>query len=215
MLGNNSPRILIADDHVLIAEAFRKLLANDFNVVGIVHDGRSLIQTAQRLRPDAVLVDIGMPFLNGFEAGNRLRRLVPESKIIYVTVNADPELVRESFRQGASGYLAKTAAGSELIAAVRDALSGRFYLSPQLRQVVGDLAAPIARAMPPAAGLTDRQVEVLQLLAEGKSMKEAAAVLHLTARTVAFHKYRIMEKLQLGSDAEVVQYALRHHVVFG
>jgi DNA-binding NarL/FixJ family response regulator len=214
MLGINSPRVLIADDHVLIAEGFRKLLANDFNVVAIVHDGLSLVETAEKLRPDVILVDVGMPFLNGFEAGNRLRRLVPEARLIYVTVNVEPELVKECFRQGASGYVSKEAAGSELIAAVHEAISGRFYLSAQLRSVIGDLPSPFPHTRPPSR-LTDRQFEVLQLLAEGKSMKEAAAVLQLTARTVAFHKYRIREKLHLGSDAEVVQYALRHHVLFG
>jgi DNA-binding NarL/FixJ family response regulator len=215
MSGNNSPRILIADDHVLIAEAFRKLLANDFNVVGVVHDGRTLIETARRLTPDVTLVDIGMPFLNGFEAASRVRRWLPALKVIYVTVNVDPDLVKEAFWQGASGYLSKTAAASELVTAVEHAVNGQLYLSPQLRAFVGDWAPQFPGPTPVRPRLTDRQIEVLQLLAEGNSMKEAGAVLHLTARTVAFHKYRIMEKLQLDNDAEVVQYAMRHHVVFG
>lgn len=175
MLGVDCPRVLIADDHVLIAEAFRKLLAGHFDVVAIVHDGRSLIQTARKLRPDVIIADIGMPFLNGFEAGNRLSRLVPGARIVYVTVNVDADLVKKSFRQGASGYLVKTAAGSELIAALHDALNGKFYLCEQLRSVIGDLCSEIPRALPSTSILTDRQVDVLQLLAEGKSMKEVAA----------------------------------------
>jgi DNA-binding NarL/FixJ family response regulator len=210
-----SPRVMIADDHVLIAEAFRKLLSNDFNVVAIVHDGRSLIDTAQRLRPDVALVDIGMPSLNGFEAAKRIKRVLPELKIIYVTINVDPDLVREAQRHGASGYLPKTAAPAELVAAVRQALQGKFYLSDQLNSAVHVPEHPAPPRIAPLPKLTDRQMEVLQLLAEGKSMKETGAVLNLTPRTVAFHKYRIMEKLQLGSDSEVVQYAMRHYVTFG
>jgi DNA-binding NarL/FixJ family response regulator len=215
MPATHARSILIADDHILIAEAFRKLLGNEFNVVAIVHDGHTLIQTAQKLRPDAILVDIGMPFLNGFEAGRRIKRLLPSTHVIYVTINADPDLVIEAFRQGASGYLTKTAAPTELVTAVREAVSGGLYLSTQLRNAVGHVPGASPELIPPRAKLTDRQTEVLQLLAEGKSMKETGALLNLTARTVAFHKYRIMEKLRLGTDSDVVQYAMRHHVVFG
>jgi DNA-binding NarL/FixJ family response regulator len=214
MLGASRPRILIADDHTLIAEAFKKLLTNQFEIVATVHDGRSLVQIAQKLHPDVILVDIGMPLLNGLEAAQRIKRTLPNVKVIYVTINCDPDLIAEAFRRGASGYLPKTAAASELIAAIYRALNGDCYLSPELKPVDGNSRAK-AKALLPETQLTDRQVEVLQLLAEGRSMREAATVLNLTARTVAFHKYRIMQHLDLHNDAEVVQYALRHHVLFG
>ena len=215
MLSTSRPRVLIADDHSLIAEAFRKLLANDFDVVAIVHDGRSLMATAEALQPDVILVDIGMPLLNGLEAAQRIKRTLPDVKVIYVTINHDPSLVAEAFRRGASGYLSKTAAASELIAAIRHALSGDRYVSSLLNAGLSNSPAQPREPLPTEPQLTERQIEVLQLLAEGKSMKEAAAVLNLTTRTVAFHKYRIMENLQLRNDAEVVQYAVKHHVIFG
>jgi DNA-binding NarL/FixJ family response regulator len=214
MLGSSRPRILIADDHALIAEAFNKLLFNDFDVVATVHDGRSLMLMAERLRPDVILVDIGMPILNGLEAAQRIKRVLPEVKVIYVTINHDPSLVAEAFRRGASGYLSKSAAASELIAAIRHALSGDRYVSARINTEFSNSSTQSKESLPIGPRLTDRQIEVLQLLAEGKSMKEAAAVLNLTTRTVAFHKYRIMENLQLRNDAEVVQYAVRNHVIF-
>jgi len=214
MLGASRPRILIADDHTLIAEAFKKLLANDFEVVATVHDGRTLIETAQKLHPDVILVDIGMPLLNGLEAAQRIKRTLPDVKVVYVTINHDPDLIVEAFRRGASGFVPKTAAVSELLSAIYKALNGEFYLSPRLKAFDQDSKAKVQELVPEAP-LTARQVEVLQLLAEGRSMREAATVLNLTARTVAFHKYRIMENLRLHNDSEVVQYALRHHVLFG
>ena len=215
MPGTSRPRILIADDHALIADAFQKLLANDFDVVAVVHDGRSLIQTAQNLQPDVILVDIGMPLLNGLEAAQRIKRILPDVKVVYVTVNHDPELVAEAFRRGASGYLPKTAAASELVAAIHQSLQGEPYVSPILTDTVAGSPRSTDRDRFPMSQLTDRQIEVLQLLAEGRSMKEVASVLNLATRTVAFHKYRIMEHLQLRSDAEVIQYAMTHHVLFG
>jgi DNA-binding NarL/FixJ family response regulator len=207
-------RILIADDHAVIADAFKKLLSNGFDVVGTVYDGRSLISAAQRLRPDVILVDIGMPLLNGLEAAQQIKQTLPEVKVIYITINHDADLITEAFRRGASGYLSKTATATELVEAIHLALSGNQYVSPSLS------AAENCSEQSPQCGsagpeLTQRQSEVLQLLAEGKSMKEVASVLNLTTRTVAFHKYRIMEHLHLGNDAELIQYAVRHHVVFG
>src|SRR5215469_1860443 len=204
MHGASRPRIVIADDHTLIAEAFDKLLENEFEVVAQVHDGHSLIEAARRLHPSMILVDIGMPLLNGLEAAQRIKRTLPDIKIIYVTINRDPDLVAEAVRGGASGYLPETAAASELVSAIHKALKGEFYVSPHREPVAGD-----SRAMPEAQ-LTDRQVEVLQLLAEGRSMREAASVLNLTVRTVAFHKYRIMAALGLRTNAELVQYAIRN-----
>ena len=209
MHGASRPRIVIADDHTLIAEGFHKLLEKEFEVVAKVHDGHSLIEAARKLHPDVLLVDIGMPLLNGLEAAQRIKRTLPDIKVIFVTINRDADVVAEAFRGGASAYLPKTAAASELVSAIHKALKGECYISPQLKPLAGDSSAI------PETQLTERQVEVLQLLAEGRSMREAASVLNLTARTVAFHKYRIMESLHLRNDAEVVQYALRHHVVFG
>jgi DNA-binding NarL/FixJ family response regulator len=207
------PRVLIADDHALIAEALQKLLVQEFDIVAIVHDGRRLMEAAQELRPDVILVDIGMPLLNGLQAAGSIKRLLPGVKLVYVTVNDDADLVAEAFRRGASAYLPKTSAGSELVRAIHAVLEGGTYVSSLLPTGV---ARPVLVAdnQVETTGLTDRQLEVLQLLAEGKSMKEAASVLNLTTRTVAFHKYRLMQNLQLKNDAEVVQYALRRHIIF-
>ena len=217
MSDANRPRILIADDHALVAEALHKLLQADFDVIGIVHDGRCLVQTAQELRPDVILVDIGMPLLNGMQAAQRIKRILPAVKLVYVTINQDPELVVEAFRRGASGYLPKTSAGSELVIAIRTVLKGEIYLSPLLTKNKDGAARAEHPTVPEEATrriLTDRQLEVLQLLAEGKSMKEVAAVLNLATRTVAFHKYRLMQNLHLKNDAEVVQYAIRQRIIF-
>jgi DNA-binding NarL/FixJ family response regulator len=210
MQSTGRPRILIADDHTLIAEAFKELLATDFDVVGVVHDGRLLLQKAQELKPDVVLVDIGMPLLNGLQAAQKIKRILPDTKLVYVSVNQDPDLVMEAFRQGASAYLPKTSAGSELVVAIQMAMKGEVYLSPALSPNTDE--TPVGQSG--EAVLTERQLEVLQLLAEGKSMKEVAAVLNLTTRTVAFHKYRLMHHLHLKNDAEVVQYALSRHIIF-
>jgi DNA-binding NarL/FixJ family response regulator len=210
MQSTGRPRILIADDHTLIAEAFKELLATDFDVVGVVHDGRLLLQKAQELKPDVVLVDIGMPLLNGLQAAQKIKRILPDTKLVYVSVNQDPDLVMEAFRQGASAYLPKTSAGSELVVAIQMAMKGEVYLSPALSPNTDE--TPVGQSG--EAVLTERQLEVLQLLAEGKSMKEVAAVLNLTTRTVAFHKYRLMHHLHLKNEAEVVQYALSRHIIF-
>jgi DNA-binding NarL/FixJ family response regulator len=209
------PRVLIADDHALIAEALHQLLSQEFEIVAVVHDGRRLIKAAQELRPDVILVDIGMPLLNGLQAAGSIKRLLPGVKLVYVTVNDDADLVAEAFRRGASAYLPKTSAGTELVAAIHTVLNGGTYVGSSLRRGL-ERTEPVSDEHFDAtnSGLTDRQLEVLQLLAEGKSMKEAAAVLNLTTRTVAFHKYRLMQNLRLKNDAEVVQYALRRHIIF-
>ena len=211
MCAASRPRVLIADDHVLVAEALDKLLGTNFDVVAKVHDGRALIDAAQTFTPDVILVDIGMPLLNGLDAAERIKRVIPQAKIIYVTINRDPDLVAESLRRGADGYLLKTSAASELIIAVQCALSGSIYVSPALQ-----VSQPLHRCTNITSiqtKLTDRQLDVLQLLAEGRSMKEVAGVLNLTTRTVAFHKYRLMAGLSLRNDAEIVQYALRNHIL--
>lgn len=208
------PQILIADDHILIAEACRKLLEPEYEVVGIVNDGRALVQVALELKPNVVLIDIAMPLLNGLDAGHQIKEALPAIKVVYLTMNHDVELAAEAFRHKASGYLLKTCAASDLLVALRVVLRGETYLSPALsRDTVGFLARQEKDLVEEGERLTDRQREVLQLLAEGKSMKEVGAILNVAARTVAFHKYRMMELLRLHTNAELVQYALKHHII--
>jgi len=200
------PRIVIADDHLLMAQALEHLLAADFDVVATVGDGRALLGAADDLQPSLVVVDIGMPLLNGLEAGEQLRARHPEIKIIYLTQNRDPRLAAEALRRNASGYLLKDAAASELVAAIRSALDGRTYVSPA---IAGDLADEELTGDTRTRALSAREREVLQLLAVGKSMKEVAAVLDISPRTVEFHKYRLMDRLGVKTNAELVQYAVR------
>jgi DNA-binding NarL/FixJ family response regulator len=204
------PRILMADDHLMLLEAFRALLEPDFDVVGTVTDGRALLEEFSRLHPDVVLLDIAMPLLNGLDAGRQLKAQRRSVKLIYLTMNPDPDLASEALRLGASGYVLKSSAAQELKQAIQEALRGRSYITPLItRDVVGSLIEQRA----PRHELTSRQREVLQLLAEGKSMKEVGAILDLTPRTVAFHKYRMMEQLRLKTSAELVTFAVRQGVV--
>ena len=208
----NRPRVLLADDHALLLGAFEKLLAEDCDIVGQVSDGRALVAAAEELRPDIIVLDITMPLLNGIEAARQIKQKVPRVKLVFVTMNEDTGLAADAFRAGASAYLLKQSATSELLTAIRQVIAGRSYVTPLITEgLVGSLMHSDE-----SAGnheLTPRQREVLQLLAEGRSMKEVAALLNLTPRTVAFHKYRIMQQLKLKSSAELVQYAVRHHVV--
>ena len=204
------PRILLADDHVMLLEAFTALLAPEFDVAGTATDGRMLVEAFARLHPDIVVLDIAMPLLNGLDAGRQLRAQRKSVKLIYLTMNPDPYLAGEALRLGASGYVLKSSAAHELLQAIREALRGRSYITPLIaRDAVGSLIGP--RADPP--DLTMRQREVLQLLAEGRSMKEVGAILDLTPRTVAFHKYRMMEQLRLKTSAELVQFAVKQGMV--
>lgn len=210
----NLPRILIADDHTLVAEAFKKLLDYDYDVVGTVSDGRSLVRAAVELRPHLIIVDVAMPVLNGLDAGQQIKELLPAVKLVFVTMNHDADVAAEAFRRGASGYLLKTCAASELVIAVRDVLRNKSYLSSMIASDTVDfLLRQDKRLIEEGEKLTERQREVLQLLAEGKCMKEVAGVLNVTTRTVAFHKYRIMEVLDAKSNAALVQYAIRHHLI--
>ena len=207
------PTVLIADDHTMIVDAFRKLLEPHYEIVGTVADGRALLEKAPALKPDVIIVDIGMPYLNGLAAGQRLKQIIPKAKIIYVTMNEDGDLASEALRGGASGYLLKSSAGSELLKAIHTALRGGSYVTPLIKQAMEEsfIRSPIPKSS--ARKLTPRQVEVLQLLAEGRLMKEVAAILGLTPRTVAFHKYRIMETLGVHSNAELIRFAVTNHVL--
>ena len=206
-------RIILADDHTILLEAFKNLLEPEFEVVGTFSDGLALVKAASGLRPDVVVLDIGMPTMNGLSAGQRLKREIPATKLIYLTMNQDPDLAAEAFRLGASAYLVKTSAVSELVRAIRDALLGRSYVTPSMTEgMVGSFVQNFKRRKPQHQ-LTLRQKEVLQLLAEGRSMKEAAFTLNVTPRTVAFHKYAIMEQLHVKTNAELIQYAIRNALV--
>ena len=207
-------RLLIADDHTLVAEACKKLLESDYEIVATVGDGRSLVRAAAELRPHLIIVDVSMPLLNGLDAGQQIKELIPSIRLVYLTMNHDADLAAEAFRRGASGYLLKTCAASELALAVREVLRGKSYLSPMIaKDTVDFLLRQDRKLIEEGQRLTERQREVLQLLAEGKCMKEVAGVLNVTTRTVAFHKYRIMEVLNVRSNAELVQYAIRQHLI--
>jgi len=207
------PRILLADDHKLMAEALEHLLQTDFDVVGTVSDGRALIKAAAELKPELVVVDIGMPLLNGLDAADQLKTLHPDIKVVFLTQNREPRYAVEAFRRKASGYLLKDSAASELTTAIREVLRGRSYVSPLIAKGMLNHASNPEPGAPGLRELSPREREVLQLLAEGKSMKEVAAVLEISPRTVEFHKYRVMELLGVKTNAELVQYAIKHGVI--
>jgi DNA-binding NarL/FixJ family response regulator len=213
MSPSRRPRVLIADDHTFVAEACVKLLEPEFEVVGIVADGQALLEKAPDLKPDIIVLDVGMPLLNGLEAGKRIKSLVRTVKIVYLTMNNDLGIAAEAFRLGASGYLLKTSAASELASAIREVLKGKLYVSPLITKDVDAFFLEIRVSHMGQEKLTNRQREVLQLLAEGRSMKEVAYILKLTPRTVAFHKYKIMNQLRLKTNSDLVQYAIREHVI--
>jgi DNA-binding NarL/FixJ family response regulator len=206
-------RILLADDHTMICDSFQKLLEPQYEVVGSVGDGRSLLKAAVELKPDLVLVDVGMPLLNGLDAGRELKKSMPSVKLIFLTMNPDPDVASEALRIGASGYLLKNSRGAELLQAVHDVVRGTSYVTPQIRQEMEQLFIRDPKALSRTKQLTGRQREVLQMLAEGRSAKEIAYILQISLRTVRFHKYRIMEELGITTNSELVQYAIKHSVI--
>jgi DNA-binding NarL/FixJ family response regulator len=206
------PRILLADDHTLVAEAFQRLLEPECEVVGTVADGRALLRAAPLLQPDIVLVDLNMPLLNGLDASEQLKNALPKIKIIVLTMNEDPEIAAETMGKWASGYLLKKSAGSELLKAIRDVMRGGKYVTPSLEGAIASIASRDAGS-DSARTLTPRQREVLQLLAEGHTMKEAAAILNVATRTVAFHKYRIMQDFGLENNSELLRFAMKQKLV--
>jgi DNA-binding NarL/FixJ family response regulator len=206
------PRVILADDHTLLLEAFEKLLAPECDVVAKVPDGRALVAAVQEHHPDVVVLDLSMPLLNGLEAARQIKTFDKNVRLVFVTMNEDPDLAAEAFRAGGSAYLLKRSASSELLTAIREAMKHRSYVTPLVTEgMLGSLMH--ATSDTPSRQLTPRQREVLQLLAEGKSMKEVASILNVTARTVAFHKYRMMEQLNIKTNAELIQYAIRNHFV--
>jgi DNA-binding NarL/FixJ family response regulator len=197
-----------------VADACKKLLEPEYDVVATVGDGRALVRIAATLKPQVIIIDIGMPLLNGLDAGQQIKQILRSVKLVFLTMNTDPVLAAEAFRRGASAYLLKTCAASELAVAIREVLKGMSYLSPAIaKETVDFLLRQDKEFIDEGQRLTERQREVLQLLTEGKSMKEVAYALNVTTNTVAFHKYRIMEILNAKSNAELVQYAIRNHVI--
>lgn len=212
-MSSGRPRILIADDHKLMAELCQRILEREFDVVGIVGNGRELLRTAVKLQPEVVLLDIGMPDLNGLDAGKQLKDLLPAIKLVYLTMVTDPQIALEALDRGASGFLLKTCAADEVVSAVREALRGNIFLSPDLKKKVTRLRRHQDDTVGEGNSLTERQREVLQLLVEGKAMKEVADILDVSTKTVAFHKYRIMQVLGAKNNAELVRYAIRNHLL--
>ena len=207
-------RIVIAENHLMVAEGLRKLLEDDFQLLDNVNNGRDLVQLVEEARPDLVLLDIGMPMLNGIEATRQLRKVSPETKVIVVTAHNEPEYVVEAFRAGASGYVLKRCAVSELVSAIDQVLDGRTYVTPLVAEhVVAAATNPKLRRNP--ANLTSRQREVLQLVAEGCTAKEIANWLNLSVKTAVFHKMAVMDKLGLRTTAELTRYALEHGITRG
>ena len=210
----NRPRLLIADDHTLVVEGFRKLLEPAFELAGVAEDGRAMVAKALDLRPDVVLADIAMPILNGIEAARQLHRAAPDIKIVFVTMHSDPAYVAAALDAGAAGYLLKRSAASELTVALAEVLAGRTYITSL---IPADKIEALLRASrsgrPFEQDLTSRQREVLQLVAEGRTSKEIAAILHISVKTVEFHKAGIMERLGLRTTAELTRYALEHGIV--
>jgi len=206
------PRLLIADDHTLIVEAFTKLLEADFEIVGTVADGLALLKTAPELKPDVVILDLNMPKLNGMDAGKQLKRLLPLTKIIVLTMSEDFEFAAQALRHWASAYLLKKSAASELVRAIREVLKGKTYVTPRVAQ---RLLEEFVRDPRPdhEAHLTKRQKEVLQLLAEGHTMRQVAVLLEISTRTVAFHKYQMMQEHGLKTQSDIVMFAIKHRVV--
>ena len=208
------PRVLIADDHTLVLEGFRKLLEEHCELLGTAEDGRTLVDAAERLQPDLVLLDISMPRLNGIDAARKLKKRYPAMKFIFVTMHADPSYVNEAFKAGASGYLLKRSAAQELRQAIHAVMNGDFYVTPLItKDVISSFLTPGRLRIPEADDLTARQREILQLVAEGFSAKEIANQLNISHRTIEFHKAKIMELLNLHTTADLVKYAIAHGLI--
>jgi DNA-binding NarL/FixJ family response regulator len=202
-------KVLLADDHTIVVEGLQSLLKDHFDLVGTVTDGQQLVDAAKKLRPDVIVTDMSMPVLSGLDALRQLKAAGVDAKVIFLTMHADAKIATEVLRAGASGFLLKQSAGDELITAIEDVLQGRTYLTPLLTKAVLNLTTSGAENRP---ALTPRQRDVLRLLADGKRMKEIAAILGLSTRTVETHKYEMMQALGVGSTAELVKYAIKHEL---
>lgn len=207
-------RILLADDHLLVLEGFRRILEGQYELVGTVEDGRALLETAKELQPDIVILDISMPLLNGIDAAAQLKKLCPHAKIIIVTMHADTEYVRSAFEAGATAYVLKRSAADELEQAIRMAVTGHSYITPLItKDMLNVFLSKSSETAAETPTLTIRQREVLQLLVEGRTAKEIANLLNVSSRTIEFHKSQILTRLNLHTTAELIKYALTHGIV--
>jgi DNA-binding NarL/FixJ family response regulator len=206
-------RVLLADDHEVLVDGLRSILEPHYEVVGTALDGRALLEAGAKLLPDIIVLDIGMPELNGLDAARHLKQTMPKVKIIFLTVNKDPYIVGEAFRAGASAFLLKQAAALELTDAIEQVLKGGTYVTPRIAEGLTNISLSDPKDREHAPEPTPRQREVIQLLAEGHSMKEVADALHITPRTVAEHKYNAMELLQLRTNSDLIQYAIKHGII--
>jgi DNA-binding NarL/FixJ family response regulator len=209
--GKAHPRVLIADDHSIFAEALKSFLDRTYAIVGVVGDGRALIEAARRLGPDVIVADVSMPILNGLDAARRIKVEAPNVKFVFLTMRVDPNLAAAALELGAIGFVLKNATGTTLLKAIDDVLHGKSYLSPQLK--ADDWVATRTRARQFTKELTQRQREIVQLYAEGRPLKEIASLLELSEKTVEFHKHHIMEAFHLKSNAGLVLYALKHGLI--
>lgn len=208
----NRPRLLLADDHRIVVEGLRSILAAEYDLVGIVDDGRELVEAAKRLEPDIIVADIAMPQLNGLEAIAQLKKDGCQAKVVFLTMHKDATYAARGLAVGASGFVLKHSASTELLAAIRAALSGTTYVTQEIAERLERSAKTVSSSVR-AASLTPRQREILQLFAEGHSAREVAKLLHISTRTAENHKARIMDLLGLGTTADLVQYALRHGII--
>ena len=207
-------RVLLVDDHVMVLEGFKRLIEDQCEVVGMVEDGRTLLEVAPKLKPDIVTMDISMPWLNGLDAARRLKKEMPDVKIIFLTMHADVAYVREAFAAGASGFLMKRSAGTELLQAIHAVSNGQYYItSLSTKDLVHSILEGASNVSPQRDVLTPRQREVLQLVAEGRAVKEIATILTVSAKTVEYHKTQIMEQLNLHTTAELTKYAIAHGLI--
>jgi DNA-binding NarL/FixJ family response regulator len=209
--GKSRPRFLIADDHAIFSDALRLYLEKDFDIVGVVSDGRTLIDEAIKLKPDVIIVDVGMPLLNGLDAARRIKELAPKIKFIFLTMQDDPNLAAAALELGPVAFVLKHSAGLELREAIKEVMRGHPYLTPKLR--AADWVEAKARARQFSKDMTPRQRDIVQLFAEGRQMKEIAGFLHLSEKTVEFHKHHIMVAFNLKSNADLVLFALGHGLI--
>lgn len=207
------PRIILADDHRLMLDALKNLLEPEFEIVGTFENGQTLVEHAAELQPNVIVLDVAMPQMNGLIAGKRLKQEMPLVKLVYLTMNQDPDIAGEAFRLGASAYLLKNSSGRELVRAIAEVVRGRYYITPLMTKEMDGSYVQNFKRMKSKNPLTLRQKEVLQLLAEGRSMKEVGFALNVSPRTVAFHKYTMMDRLHIRSSAELIEFAMRSSLV--
>lgn len=207
------PRVLLGDDHAIVLEGLRRILEPDLDIVGTVENGRALVAAAGEFRPDLIVTDISMPLLNGIEATEQIKKVLPRTKVIFLTMHLDVAYATQAVEAGASGYVLKHSVSTELLTALQEVLKGGMYISPRIAAEVNEALASRTRRRGVAVKLTPRQREVLQLVAEGRTFDEIARILHISPRTVQFHKYGMMNALGVRRSAELIQYAIKHRIV--